>query len=52
MVQHYAPHHMNTTAKLVICALAYLVLVGCDNYRDSVRSISSSMGAIQIRDIH
>jgi hypothetical protein len=50
--RHYPPHHMYNTTKLLTCALAYLILVGCDNYRDSVRSVSSSMGAIQIGDIH
>ena len=42
---------MNVTTKLLTCALASLVLVGCESYRNSVRNVGTSMGAIQIRDI-
>jgi hypothetical protein len=35
---------------LLIFALASFV-IGCENYRNAVRSLNSSMGAIQIRDI-
>ena len=42
---------MNTTAKLLICVLASLVMVGCKSYRDTVRSAGTSMGLIQIRDL-
>lgn len=45
------PNHMNVATKLLACAVAFLVLVGCDSYRNSVRSVGSGMGAIQTRDI-
>jgi hypothetical protein len=42
---------MITNTTLLTCVLASLTLVGCESYRDSVRSAGSSLGAIQIRDI-
>jgi outer membrane murein-binding lipoprotein Lpp len=36
---------------LLTCVLTALLLVGCESYRESVRSLGSSMGAIQTRDI-
>jgi tRNA pseudouridine-54 N-methylase len=44
-------NHMNIATKLLACSVAFLILVGCDGYRNSVRSVGSSMGAIQTRDI-
>lgn len=36
---------------LLMCVVTSLALVGCEGYRDAVRDMGSSMGAIQIRDI-
>jgi hypothetical protein len=41
---------MSIATKLLTVSVAFL-LVGCESYRDSVRSAGSSLGAIQIRDI-
>jgi hypothetical protein len=43
-------HHMNIPTKLVSASVA-LLLVGCESYRDSVRSAGTSLGAIQTRDL-
>jgi hypothetical protein len=41
---------MNIANRLLTCTFA-LALVGCESYQDTMRSLNSSMGAIQIRDI-
>ena len=43
--------HMNTTIRYLVIVSASLLFCGCESYRDTVRGIGSSLGAIQIRDI-
>ena len=37
--------------RLLILISASVALVGCESYRETVRGLGSSLGAIQIRDI-
>lgn len=42
---------MNTSFGFLLVVSAFSLLCGCESYRDTVRGVGSSLGAIQIRDI-
>lgn len=42
---------MNSMLRILIFSAASLFLIGCESYRNTVRNVGSSMGAIQTRDI-